>query len=64
MYEELVEKARERRRIALCAVRMPQQNIFWDGQPPESPRHTVVAQLTDLRIRMAPPREPLVPAYG
>jgi len=60
MYKQLVEKARERRRIALRETRMPQLNIFWDGTPRQAPSHTVVAQMTDLRVRMAPAREALV----
>jgi len=63
MYQELADKARERRRRALLAARMPQMNIFWDGQPVTAPRHTVVAQMSDLRIRMGRTREPLVPAF-
>ena len=64
MYQELVGQARERRRIALHIVRMPQLNIFWDSQPPKAPRHTVIAQLSDLRIRMGRTRAPLVSAFG
>ena len=59
MYQMLCEKARRNRRVALLETRMPQINLFWDGSPRSIPCHTVTAQLTDLRIRMAPPRESL-----
>ncbi|WP_108483211.1 hypothetical protein [Oceaniglobus ichthyenteri] len=60
MYQELVEKARQNRKTALLETRMPQINLFWDGRPRTVPQHSVAAQLTDLRIRMSPPREALL----
>ncbi|NCO21835.1 MAG: hypothetical protein GW905_07505 [Rhodobacterales bacterium] len=64
MYQQLVEKARERRKIALREARMPHRNIFWDGTPPTAERHhTVLAQMSDLRIRLGRTREPLIATF-
>lgn len=61
MYQHLVEKARLRRQRALLDLRMPLLNIFWDGRRPAEHPHTVIANLTDLRIRMGRHRAPLAP---
>ncbi|WP_226779861.1 hypothetical protein [Oceaniglobus trochenteri] len=60
LWQSLAQKARQRRCAALNAVRMPVLNIFWDGRPPRQ-AHTVVAQMSDLRVRMGPRRQLLAP---